>query len=100
MLGVTIIFGVALYIATGLMISDITTSYVKDLCKKVAEYDPRYCDRMWFHITLKKTKTKEFIVDVIFLVMWPVACIAAILKAEWQYDLIVHHSAFANRTVR
>lgn len=99
MLGITIILGVALYIATGLLFSDVTTNHVNDLCKKVAEYDPRYCERMWFHITLKKTKTKEFIVDVAFLIIWPVACIAAILKAEREYDLIVHHSAFTNKPV-
>lgn len=96
----TTMFGIVVYVLIGLLASSITTDHVNNLCKEVASVDPRYKDRLWFTIQLKRTKIMEFVVDVVFMVFWPIFCVAAILKAEWQYDLIVHHSAFDKGTVQ
>ena len=98
-MSITTIFGIAVYVLIGFLASFITTDHVNNLCRKVASVDPRYQDRLWFTIRLKRTKYMEFVVDVVFMVFWPIFCVAAILKAEWQYDLIVHHSAFTNKPV-
>lgn len=97
-MSITTIFGIAVYVLIGFLASSITTDHVNNLCRKVASVDPRYQDRLWFTIRLKRTKFMEFVVDVVFMVFWPIFCIMVILKAEWQYDLIVHHSAFERRT--
>ena len=97
---ITTIFGTLLYLAVGLIASSVTVDHINDLCEKVEAYNPSYRNRLWFHVTLKRTKVKEFMVDVVFMVFWPAICIAAILKAEWEYDTIVHHSAFERKASR
>lgn len=96
----TTIAGVAVYIGVGSILSKVTTDHINDLYEKVWKIKPQYADRLWFHIPITLTKTNKFLVELAFMVIWPVFCIMAILKAEWEYDLIVHHSAFTKGTPR
>lgn len=94
------IFGVAVYIGIGSILSKVTTDHINELGEKVWEIDPRYEERLWYHIPITITPVNKFLVEIAFTVIWPIFCIIAILKAEREYDLIVHRSAFTNRTVR
>lgn len=91
------LIGMALYTIVGLVFNNLTMKHIRALTDKVCEIDNRYGDRLWFTITMKDCPFNRFLVDVIFLAFWPAICIAAILKAEYEYDLIVHHSAFERR---
>lgn len=95
----TNILGVAVYIGMGALLSKMTTDHIYDLYEKVWAIKPQYAKRLWFHIPIALTKTNKFLVELAFMVIWPVFCIAAILKAEREYDLIVHHSAFTTKRV-
>ena len=73
----------------------VVNDYLNELYKKVADvYDMRYAERLYYHIPVTETKANKFMVDLIFDIAWPAICIAMILKAEKEYDIIVHHSAF------
>ena len=75
----------------------IVNNYLGELEEKVARYaDPRYCKMLYFNIGIKvnDTKINHFVVDVICLIIWPVLCIATLLKAEYEYDRIVRQSVW------
>ena len=89
--------GVAMYSLAGWLFMNETFRHVKSLEEDVKMIDPRYCKRLWYRVPVKKTTLNQILVDIAFIIGWPVICIAAILKAEWEYDLIVNHSAFKTR---
>ena len=93
----TTIFGTVAYTLIGLLFMDLVNKHIMELEKEVAKIDKRYLDRLWLRVSLKKSLFMERLVDILFIVFWPAICIAAVLKAEWEYDLIINHSAFKTR---
>lgn len=93
----TTILGTVVYTLVGLLFMDLVNKHIMELEKEVAKIDARYLNRLWLRVTLKKTAFMELFVDIVFIVFWPAICVAAVLKAEWNYDLIVNHSAFMRR---
>ena len=89
--------GVAMYSIAGWLFMNETFRHIKSLEENVDRIDPRYSKRLWYRVTVKKTTINQILVDILFIIGWPVICIVAILKAEWEYDLIMHHSAFATK---
>ena len=86
--------GMAMYSVAGWLFMNETYKHIKSLEEDVEMIDPRYCKRLWYRIPVKKTIFNQILVNVFFVIGWPVICIGSILKAEWEYDLIVNHSAF------
>ena len=97
---ITTILGTVVYTLVGIIFTNMTNDHIIELANEVSKIDPRYIDRLWLRVTLVKTPFKELLVDIVFIVFWPAICIAAILKAEWNYDLIVNHSAFVKNGSR
>lgn len=93
------LLGMAVYTVVGLMFNHFTMKHIRALTDKVCEIDDRYGDRLWFTITMKDRPFNRFLVDIVFVIFWPAICIAAILKAEWEYDIIMNHSAFTTKRV-
>lgn len=87
-----ILIGSVIYTVVGMLMMNVVSDYLKELEVKVAEVDVRYCERLYYHIPVIKTKFNKCLADVAFLMLWPAICIAAILKAERQYDIIVRHA--------
>ena len=99
MLGILItILGVGAYTVMGRLFMNIAYDHIKNLEKEVEKIDPRYCERLWYRISIKKTNLNQILMDLFFIIAWPAITIASILKAEWNYDVIVHHSAFERRS--
>ena len=90
------ILGAIAYTIVGQLMIKVTYNYLKELEAKTATIDPRFCDKLWITIDVKSEKTK-IILEWLWKFFWPVTCIAAILKAEWEYSSIRHH-VFARRS--
>jgi hypothetical protein len=93
----TTVIGMAVYTLVGLLFMELTYAHVKDLEAEVEKIDPRYCKRLWYCVSIKKTTLNQILADILFITVWPVICVMSILKAEWNYDLIVNHSAFTKK---
>lgn len=89
----------AIYSFVGLGFNGVTMRHIQKLTAEASKIDERYGDRLWFTITMRDRPFNRFLVDIIFLMFWPAICIAAILKAEYEYDLIIHRSAFTTKRV-
>lgn len=89
-----LIIGMLVYTIVGLFMANVTYNYIKELELKVGAIDGRYCERLWCRVKIRKTTLNKFMADVAFMIFWPAICIAAIMKAEKEYDIIVRHSAF------
>ena len=90
-----LMFTVAVYVLAGILITDVVNDYLDKLARDVAEIDERYCKRLFFHLNLgRDTPAKDIMVGIAVKMFWPVVCIAAIVKAEKEYDLIVRRSAW------
>lgn len=87
----SLLIGSIIYVLAGIVMTKVTRAYLKELEKDVANVDYRYVRRMYFALPAKTERQKD-IWEVVLLAIWPVFCIAAILKAEWQYDIIVRHA--------
>ena len=92
----SLLYGGLAYIIAGLVMNSITTKYIQKLTDEVMEVygNKRYAEMLWYSVPAKDTKLNRFLVDVAFTVFWPAICIAAILKAEWNYDKITRRNAF------
>ena len=89
-----LIIGMLVYTIVGLIMANVTYNYIKELELKVGAIDGRYCERLWYRVKIRYTGFNKFMVDLGFMIFWPAICIAAIMKAEKEYDIIVRHSAF------
>lgn len=87
------------YIIIGRIMNCITANYIQRLTDTVMETygDERFARMLWYRIPLKDTDLNQFLVSVVFTVFWPAICIAAILKAEWNYDKVMHRNACRRR---
>lgn len=92
----SLLIGGFVYCVAGLVFDLVTLRYLQELENKImrAYGDPRYAKMIWYSVSVKDTKLNRLIVNIIFTAFWPVTCITAILKAEWNYDKIMHRNAF------
>ena len=88
------VVGIAVYTAMGQIFMNVVADYIDRLAEEVRRIDVRYAKRLYLRFTVMRTRAREVMVNVAFMIFWPVICIAAILKAEWEYDLIMHHTPF------
>ena len=95
----SLLIGGAVYCIVGCIFDLITLKYLQSLTDKVMEVynDYRYADMIWYSISVKDTKLNRLIANVVFTAFWPITCIAAILKAEWNYDKIMRRNAFRRK---
>lgn len=84
------------YILIGKLWCHLTTMYLWKLTEKVMDvyHDKRYAKMLWYNIPEAKTKIRELIQDMLLMAAWPIVCIAAIFKAEWNYDRIMRKNCF------
>lgn len=96
MLDWSLLFGGLAYILVGKLMNCVTMGYLQKLTDKVmAVYgDERYARMLWYRVPVVNTRLNQLLVEVIFTVFWPIICVAAILKAEWNYDKVMHRNAF------
>ena len=96
-----LLFGGLIWIILCRIISKITTNYLWELTDKVmnAYGNERYARMLWYNIKIKDTKLNQFLINVTYTIFWPVVCIAAILKAESNYDRIMRRNAAFKRRV-
>lgn len=86
-----IVLGMLVYFVLGLAATEVTYLYLKRLEKDVNAIDERYSSRLYFAVNYKNNFNK--VIKIILLwTVWPIVCIACIIKAEWEYDVIVRHS--------
>lgn len=92
----SLLIGGFVYIIIGLVINSITTKYIQELTDKVMDLygDERYAKMLWYSIPLVNTTFNQLMVSIVFTAFWPMICIAAILKAEWNYDKVTRRNAF------
>lgn len=92
----SLLIGGFVYIIVGKVINRITIRYLQELSDKVMSVynDERYANMLWFSVPVTDTKWNRLLVEVIFTVFGPIICIAAILKAEWNYDKVMRRNAF------
>jgi len=90
------LIGGFVYIIIGKVMDRATAHYLWELTDKVMDVygDERYARMLWYNVPVMKTKRNQVLADVIFTTFWPVICIASILKAEWNYDKIMHRNVF------
>ena len=84
------------YIIIGVIWLNITTSYLEKLTEKVMNVynDWRYAKMLWYNVSMAKTEWKQHLIDILIIAIWPIVCIVATLKAEWNYDRIMRRNCF------
>lgn len=92
----SLLIGGFVYIIVGRAMNCVITNYLWELTDKVmASYDDeRYAKMLWYNIPVVDTKWNRLLVSMVFTALWPIICIASILKAEWNYDKITRRNAF------
>lgn len=92
----SLLIGGFVYIIIGRVMNCITANYLQELTDKVMTVhgDERYAKMLWYSIPVTDTKLNQLLVSMIFTAFWPIICIAAILKAEWNYDKVMRRNAF------
>ena len=85
------VLGSIAYLIAGLVMTPVVVDYIRKLADDVAMVDERYVKRMYFTIHYTSERNR-LILSVLLFTIWPAVLIAAILKAEKQYDIIVRHS--------
>ena len=95
----SLLIGGLVYVIVGEIFNRMIANYIWELTDKVLDTfgDERYARMLWYTLSLKDTTFNRFIVNVLFTVFWPVACIVSILKAESNYDRIMHRNAFRRK---
>lgn len=88
MFNIYIFIGSFVYIIMGFVFHAITANYIKELTDKVAMVNYRFVEKMRFTI-VAETKMKKDILVVCCYALWPIICIAAIIKAEYWHSLVV-----------
>ena len=84
------LFGAVAYVVIGYGFNELIKSYMKDMSAKVAEIDERFVDRLFITIDVSSERKKD-IMSILLFAIWPIICIAAVLKAEWAYNDIKRH---------
>ena len=89
-----------IYAVIGLVFLDIVYCHIKELEWKVWDIDPRFIPKLWIWIEFKKpTKMKFRMLTVACAILWPVTCLAAMIKAENEYSIIQHHVTNKRKSV-
>lgn len=92
----SLLIGGLIYVLIGKLWCSMTTTYLWELTEKVMEtyHDKRYARMLWYNIPEAKNKYIGLIQDMLLLAAWPIVCISAVLKAEWNYDRIMRRNCF------
>ena len=92
----SLLIGGFAYIIAGKILDQVVSNYLWELTDKVMSVygDERYAKMLWYDVPVRDTKWNRLFVNMIFTIFWPVIYIAAILKAEWNYDKIMRRNAF------
>ena len=80
------------YVVAGYFMTKIVCRYLENLGDKVSTFDDRYRKNLYFKLRATTERQKN-IWEIVLLAIWPVFCVAAIIKAEWNYDSIVRRNA-------
>lgn len=78
------------YALSGLLMVKLTNDYIKELYDKVAKFDVRFAEKLYITINVKSDRAVDIVKTLLWWI-WPITCIASILKAEWEFNNVKKH---------